>query len=59
MNLFHTFAALTILGAPKFVEQLRGQCQIMLENYEKNNKKILSLLDLKMWGLKRCSFDLI
>jgi hypothetical protein len=36
-----------------------GQCQLMLENNEKNNKKILYLLDLKIWGLKRCSFDLI
>jgi hypothetical protein len=29
----------------------------MLENYEKNNKKIPCLLDVKIWGLKRCSFD--
>jgi hypothetical protein len=35
------------------------QCQLMLENDEKNNKKILYLLDLKIWGLKRCGFDLI
>jgi hypothetical protein len=35
------------------------QCQLMLENDEKNNEKILYLLDLKIWGLKRCSFDLI
>jgi hypothetical protein len=35
------------------------QCQLMLEDNEKNNKKILYLLDLKIWGLKMCSFDLI
>jgi hypothetical protein len=29
-----------------------GQCQLMLENNEKNNKKILYLLNLKIWGLK-------
>jgi hypothetical protein len=32
-----------------------GQCQLMLENNEKNNKKILYLLNLKIWGLKRCA----
>jgi hypothetical protein len=31
----------------------------MLEDSEKNNKKILYLLDLKIWRLKMCSFDLI
>jgi hypothetical protein len=36
-----------------------AQCQPMLENNEKNNKNILYLLNLKIWGLKRCSFDLI
>jgi hypothetical protein len=36
----------SILGAPKFAEQL------MLENNEQNNKKILYLLNLKIWGLK-------
>jgi hypothetical protein len=30
----------------------------MLENYEKNYKYILYLLDLKIWGLKTCNFDL-
>jgi hypothetical protein len=35
------------------------QCQLMLEDNEKNNKTILYLLDLKIWGLKMCSFDLI
>jgi hypothetical protein len=35
------------------------QCQFMLENNEKNNLKILYLLDLKIWGPKRCSFDII
>jgi hypothetical protein len=29
-----------------------GQCQLMLGNYEKNNKNILYLLDLKIWGSK-------
>jgi hypothetical protein len=28
-----------------------------LENNEKNNKKVLYLLNLKTWGVKRCSFD--
>jgi hypothetical protein len=32
-----------------------GQCLFMLENNEKNYKKILYLLNLKIWGLKRCS----
>jgi hypothetical protein len=36
-----------------------GQCQLMLGNAEENNKKILYVLDLKIWGFKRCSFDLI
>jgi hypothetical protein len=36
-----------------------GQCQLILENNEKNKKKSLYLLDLKIWGLKGCSFDLI
>jgi hypothetical protein len=36
-----------------------GQCQFMLENYEKNNKSILYLLNLKIWEFKRCRFDLI
>jgi hypothetical protein len=35
------------------------QCQLMLEDNGKNNFKNLYLLDLKMWVLKRCSFDLI
>jgi hypothetical protein len=35
-----------------------GQGQLMLENYEKNYKYILYLLDLKIWGLKTCNFDL-
>jgi hypothetical protein len=35
------------------------QCQFMLENNEKNNLKILYLLDLKICGPKRCHFDLI
>jgi hypothetical protein len=35
------------------------QCQLMLEDNEKNNKKILYHLDLKIWRLKMCSFDLI
>jgi hypothetical protein len=35
-----------ILGAPKFAEQLKGQCQLMLEDNEKRNKKILYLWDL-------------
>jgi hypothetical protein len=29
-----------------------GECQLMLENNEKINKKILYLLDLKIWGIK-------
>jgi hypothetical protein len=29
-----------------------GQCQLMLENNEKNNKKSLYLLNLKIWGSK-------
>jgi hypothetical protein len=29
-----------------------GQCQFMLGDNEKNNKKILYLLDLKIWGFK-------
>jgi hypothetical protein len=33
--------------------------QCKLKMIKKNNKKILYLLDLKIWGLKRCSFDLI
>jgi hypothetical protein len=33
-----------------------GQCQLMLENNEKDNKKILYLSDLKIRGLKGCSF---
>jgi hypothetical protein len=36
-----------------------GQCQLRLENEEKNNKKILYLLNLKISGRKRCSLDLI
>jgi hypothetical protein len=36
-----------------------GQCQLMLEDNKKNNKNILYLLDLKIWGLKRCRFDLV
>jgi hypothetical protein len=28
-----------------------GQCQLMLEKNEKNTKKNLYLLDLKIWGL--------
>jgi hypothetical protein len=35
------------------------QCQLMLENYGKNNKYILHLLHLKIWGLKRYSFEFI
>jgi hypothetical protein len=35
------------------------QCQLMLEDNGKSNLKNLYLLDLKIWGLKRCSFDLI
>jgi hypothetical protein len=35
------------------------QRQLMLGNYEQNNKKNLYLLDLKIWGLKMCSFDLV
>jgi hypothetical protein len=31
----------------------------MLEDHEKNNKKIPYLLDLKIWRLKRCRFDLV
>jgi hypothetical protein len=31
------------------------QRQLMLGNYEQNNKKNLYLLDLKIWGLKMCS----
>jgi hypothetical protein len=48
-------------GCPK----IRGTTQWgnvklhMLENYEKNIKKIPCLLDLKIWGLKKSSFDLI
>jgi hypothetical protein len=34
-------------------------CQFTLENYEKNNKNILCLSDLKIWQLKRSSFDLV
>jgi hypothetical protein len=34
-------------------------CQLILEDNGKNNLKNLYLLDLKIWGLKRCSFDLI
>jgi hypothetical protein len=29
-----------------------GQCQLMLENYEKNYKKILNHSGLKIWGSK-------
>jgi hypothetical protein len=36
-----------------------GQCQLMLENDEKNNLKIPYLSDLKIWGLKRYSLDLV
>jgi hypothetical protein len=49
----------TILDAPKFAEQLNGAMSTMLGNYEKNNKKILYVLDLKIWRFKRCSFDVI
>jgi hypothetical protein len=35
-----------------------GQCQLILENNEKNNQKILYLLNFKIGGLKRCSFIL-
>jgi hypothetical protein len=33
--------------------------QILTVSNKKNNFKILYFLDLKIWGLKRCSFDLI
>jgi hypothetical protein len=36
-----------------------GQCQLMLENNEKNNFQMLYLLDLKIWGLKMCNYDLV
>jgi hypothetical protein len=40
--------------------KIRGitQCQLRLGNYEKNYLKNLCPLDLKLWGHKRCSFDL-
>jgi hypothetical protein len=49
----------TLLDAQNSRNNSVGQCQFMVENDEKNNLKNLYLLDLKMWGLKRCSFNLI
>jgi hypothetical protein len=36
------------MGAPKFAEQLNSAMLI----HEKNNKLIVHLLDLKIWGSK-------
>jgi hypothetical protein len=46
-NGYFYFGRAFILGAPTHRDN------------EKNYKKNLYLLDLKIWGLKRCSFDLV
>jgi hypothetical protein len=50
---FHYFANLiNYAGCQNSRNNSMGQCQLVLENYEKNNKLILYLLDLKIWGLR-------
>jgi hypothetical protein len=46
-NLKETF----LYWVPQNSRNSMGQCQLMLEKNEKNTKKNLYLLDLKIWGL--------